>query len=195
MTSHPPGARGRALIPLLVVLLGVALGAGGVMLLRSSGTSSTPGAAGPAQPPVPARAGHDAVRPLGNQVIYQRVEPSVVDVTSTLRYDAETASGTGFVISGAEDGLEALARIDRGEVVDILLTDFAMPGMNGVELISAARHRRPRLPAILLTGHMGDVSAAVAGGAEAGQFILLRKPVRPAELTARLSAALAETAA
>ncbi|HMD92176.1 MAG TPA: trypsin-like peptidase domain-containing protein [Trebonia sp.] len=100
MTSHPPGARGRALIPLLVVLLGVALGAGGVMLLRSSGTSSTPGAAGPAQPPVPARAGHDAVRPLGNQVIYQRVEPSVVDVTSTLRYDAETASGTGFVIDG-----------------------------------------------------------------------------------------------
>jgi S1-C subfamily serine protease len=100
VTSHPSGARRRALIPLLVVLLGVMLGAGGVMLLRSSGTSSAPGAAGPAQPPVSAPGGHDAVRPLGNQVIYQRVEPSVVDVTSTLRYDAETASGTGFVIDG-----------------------------------------------------------------------------------------------
>lgn len=103
MTSHPPGARGRALIPLLVVLLGVALGAGGVMLLRSSGTpgtSGTPGATGPGRPLVPAHAGHDTVRPLGNQVIYQRVEPSVVDVTSTLRYDAETASGTGFIIDG-----------------------------------------------------------------------------------------------
>ena len=67
-------------------------------MLRSSGT---PGATGQAQPTALARGGHDAlVRPLGNQVVYQRVEPSVVDVTSTLRYAAETASGTGFIIDG-----------------------------------------------------------------------------------------------
>ena len=73
------------------------------MMLRSSstsGTSSTPGAAGPSQPLVPAHAGHDAVRPLDSQVIYQRVKPSVVDITSTLRYDAESASGTGFIVDG-----------------------------------------------------------------------------------------------
>lgn len=100
MTSHPPGARGRALIPVLVVLLGVGVGAGGVLMLRSSGTRATPGATGPAQPTALSRGGHDAVRPLGNQVVYQRVEPSVVDVTSTLRYDAETSLGTGFIIDG-----------------------------------------------------------------------------------------------
>ena len=41
----------------------------------------------------------ETARPLSNQEIYSRIEPSVVDVTSTLRYDDETASGTGFIIN------------------------------------------------------------------------------------------------
>jgi S1-C subfamily serine protease len=35
------------------------------------------------------------------QAIYDKVEPAVVDVTSTLRYDGETAEGTGVIISAA----------------------------------------------------------------------------------------------
>ena len=38
------------------------------------------------------------------QSVYDEVQPTVVDVTSALRYEAETAEGTGFVINGA-DGL------------------------------------------------------------------------------------------
>jgi S1-C subfamily serine protease len=38
------------------------------------------------------------------QAVYDKVEPAVVDVTSALRYEAETAEGTGFVINAA-DGL------------------------------------------------------------------------------------------
>ena len=38
--------------------------------------------------------------PLREQAVYRRLEPSVVDVTSTLRYDAETALGTGFIVDG-----------------------------------------------------------------------------------------------
>ncbi len=94
MTSHEPGRapRGRAVIPLVVVLLGVALGAAGVLLLRPFGTpaavssSSLTGRAGGA---------------LNDQAVYDRLEPSIVDVTSTLRYDDETASGTGFIVNGA----------------------------------------------------------------------------------------------
>jgi S1-C subfamily serine protease len=41
---------------------------------------------------------------LDDQAVYDKVEPSIVDVTSSLTYNAETAEGTGFVID-AHDGL------------------------------------------------------------------------------------------
>jgi S1-C subfamily serine protease len=92
MASHVPSPRSRAVIPLLVVLLGVALGAGGVLLLRPFGGFS--------QPPPPGLTGRSAARSLNAQAIYDRLEPSIVDVTATLRYDDETASGTGFIVNG-----------------------------------------------------------------------------------------------
>jgi S1-C subfamily serine protease len=95
--SHPPGPRNRALIPLLVVLVGVMLGAGGVLLLRPFGT---PGTLRPSAPSRPAGAGQAIAGPLNDRAVYERLEPAVVDVTSTLRYDNETASGTGFIIDG-----------------------------------------------------------------------------------------------
>jgi S1-C subfamily serine protease len=91
MTSHVPGHRNRAVIPLLVVLLGAALGAGGMLLLRPFGSSPAP-----ASSPI----GNSATRSLNARAVYRRLEPSIVDVTSTLRYDDETASGTGFIIDG-----------------------------------------------------------------------------------------------
>jgi CheY-like chemotaxis protein len=94
----------------------------------------------------------------------------------------------GFVLSDAADGAGALDHIDSGGTVDILLTDLVMPGMNGLELIRAAHRRRPGLPAILLTGHMGVVEDDEPGAR--GKVIVLRKPVPPAQLAARLTAAL-----
>jgi len=91
MTSPVPGHRRRATIPLLVALLGVALGVGGVLLVRPFGGLS---------PPPSSLTGQSAARSLNAQAIYDRLEPSIVDVTSTLRYDDETASGTGFVVDG-----------------------------------------------------------------------------------------------
>lgn len=87
-----PGSRRGAVIPLLVVLLGVALGAGGVLLLRPFGALST------LQPS--SLTGNPAGKSLNAQAVYARLEPSVVDVTAMLRYDDETASGTGFIFDG-----------------------------------------------------------------------------------------------
>src|SRR5262245_17833327 len=92
MTSPVPGHRRRATIPLLVALLGVALGVGGVLLARPFG--------GLSPPPPSSLTGQSAARSLNAQAIYDRLEPSIVDVTATLRYDDETASGTGFVVDG-----------------------------------------------------------------------------------------------
>lgn len=96
----------------------------------------------------------------------------------------------GFAVSGAEGGENALDHLSRGPDVDVLLTDFAMPGMNGIELIRAAQASRPGLPAILLTGHVGDVTTLDGDRHENERFILLQKPIRPAQLVASIAEAL-----
>jgi CheY-like chemotaxis protein len=76
--------------------------------------------------------------------------------------------------------------------VDVLVTDLAMPGMDGVALIREAQRRRRGLPAILITGYAGDAATLAVGQAVgAGTFTLVRKPVTGAELADRVAALLA----
>lgn len=53
----------------------------------------------------------------------------------------------------AADAKEALEILER-EQIDLLLTDFQMPGQNGVELIEAARRANHPIPAILMTAYL-----------------------------------------
>jgi S1-C subfamily serine protease len=85
------------LIPVLVAVLGVALGAGGIVLLRPSAQAPSP------LPAAAKRADTALPRPLSDAAIRARIEPSVVDVTAMLTYDDETASGTGFVVDPATE--------------------------------------------------------------------------------------------
>ncbi len=96
----------------------------------------------------------------------------------------------GYRVSQASDGLDALARLDAGEAADLLVTDFAMPGMNGLALIAEARRRRPGLPALLLTGYAEATVQLHVETASPEALMLLRKPVSGDELTARASALL-----
>jgi S1-C subfamily serine protease len=79
------------LIPLLVALLGIALGAGGIGLLRRFGSTGT-------EQLTTAADHRAAAKPLSSAALKARIDPSVVDITATLTYDDETASGTGFVV-------------------------------------------------------------------------------------------------
>lgn len=96
----------------------------------------------------------------------------------------------GFAVMGAENGADALAHIDSGAPVDAMVTDFQMPGMNGLELIRASQARNPDLPSFLLTGHVGDIDAASNQARSKARFTLLQKPIRPAELSRMLAEAL-----
>lgn len=79
--------------------------------------------------------------------------------------------------------------------MDLLISDFAMPGMNGLTLIQEARRRRPELPALLLTGY-ADASVRLAvEDAATGSTTLLRKPVAGTVLAERAAAMLAHAAA
>jgi signal transduction histidine kinase/CheY-like chemotaxis protein len=153
-----------------------ALGSGTTVTLWLPATLAAAAVADTAEPAVPA--GRDG-----------RPHVLVVDDDALVRRTMIHAlADAGFVLSDAADGAGALDHIDSGGTVDILLTDLVMPGMNGLELIRAAHRRRPGLPAILLTGHMGVVEDDEQG--TRGEVIVLRKPVPPAQLAARLTAAL-----
>jgi S1-C subfamily serine protease len=91
VTPLEPGPRSRRAIPLLVAVLGVALLTGGIALLR-------PFAPGSPQRLTATRDARSMPRPLSDAIIRARLEPSIVDVTATLTFDNETASGTGFVV-------------------------------------------------------------------------------------------------
>ena len=100
----------------------------------------------------------------------------------------------GYNIVQASDGLGALARLDGGEDIDLLVTDFSMPGMNGLALIQEARKRMPDLPVLLLTGYADTgVRDRIIEGAT-GNTATLRKPVSPEELASRAAVLLAARA-
>jgi len=96
----------------------------------------------------------------------------------------------GYAVMPAGDGAEALALLQRSPRVDILVSDLTMPGLDGLALIRESQALRPGLPAVLLTGYAGDGAALAIGGAVAGTFSLLRKPIAGAQLVDRISSLL-----
>lgn len=59
----------------------------------------------------------------------------------------------GHEVIEAHSGEHALEILGNGQLVDILVTDFSMPKMNGAQLAVAARQLRPELPILLATGY------------------------------------------
>ena len=88
----------------------------------------------------------------------------------------------GCDVSQAPDGPQALALLPT-VLPDLLLTDYLMPDMTGVELAVRARALVPDLPVLVATGYadMGALESAVGNGA------ILRKPFQLAELGAAVA--------
>jgi PAS domain S-box-containing protein len=59
----------------------------------------------------------------------------------------------GHIVIEAGSGREALALFEARPEIDLIVTDQAMPGMTGSELIAATRAMRPDLPIVLATGY------------------------------------------
>jgi signal transduction histidine kinase/CheY-like chemotaxis protein len=59
----------------------------------------------------------------------------------------------GHDVIKASSGAAALDVLKSGKPIDLLITDYAMPGMTGVQLAEAARKLKPDLPILLATGY------------------------------------------
>ena len=94
----------------------------------------------------------------------------------------------GYSVLKASDGEEALQLIATDPSIDLLVSDFAMPGLNGADLIAQAIELRPELKALVITAYpkadgLHDMSARAA---------ILAKPFRRDTLIAAVGLLLRE---
>jgi len=59
----------------------------------------------------------------------------------------------GHTVIKASSGADALVVLRDGQAIDLMITDYAMPGMTGLQLAEEARRLRPDLPILLATGY------------------------------------------
>jgi DNA-binding NtrC family response regulator len=100
---------------------------------------------------------------------------------------ADLLKAEGYSVETAGDGFKALGRISTFEP-DLVLTDFNMPGMDGVELMTKLKEQNAELPVVLMTA-FGAVETAVSAMRNGAADYLL-KPLNMDELLIVLERAL-----
>jgi CheY-like chemotaxis protein/two-component sensor histidine kinase len=98
------------------------------------------------------------------------------------RFMSESLRSLRYHVIEAENGSQALEILDTTRA-DLLLVDFAMPGMNGAEVARAAQDKQPGLQVLVVSGYADSAAVESALGA-ARQ---LRKPFDLAELGAAVA--------
>lgn len=104
---------------------------------------------------------------------------------------ADVLHGAGYVVTLAPDGETAVRMIAEHEYA-IVVSDIRMRGIDGIQVLHAARARERAPVVILLTGY-GSVETAIAA-LRAGAFDYLLKPCAPPDLLACVGRAAAQRA-
>jgi PAS domain S-box-containing protein len=90
----------------------------------------------------------------------------------------------GHTVTEAQSGPHALKILETDGPFDIVVTDYAMPGMNGFELAQKIRQRNPKLPIVLATGY------AELPADRSIEFVHLSKPYTSKDLAGALEKAM-----
>ena len=118
----------------------------------------------------------------------------VVDDSSTMRRIIKNTLGRlGYKdILEAEHGLEAWEILNANEDIEMLITDWNMPEMNGLELVKKVRadERFEDLPIIMVTTEGGKAEVITALKAGVNNYIV--KPFTPQVLKEKLHAVMGE---
>jgi len=130
--------------------------------------------------------GDAAISTLGRRMVRARVL-LVEDDEGVRRFIAESLEMLGYSVVCASHGREGLDRLAE-ETPEVMIIDYAMPGLNGVEVAEAARLSVPGLPIILATGY-ADMEAVHKLFDPAH---ILKKPFQINDLDTAVRHALAE---
>jgi PAS domain S-box-containing protein len=117
----------------------------------------------------------------------------LIDDSADLReLTAQTLIDAGFAVTTAAGGAEALALIEREpRRFDVIVTDFAMPLVSGLDVVRFARNVRVDWPAIIITGF----AEATALDERPDDVPLLIKPFNAASLIEKIDAVARHAAA
>ncbi len=85
----------------------------------------------------------------------------------------------GFHVTTADTGFGGLERLSDGSY-DLVMTDFAIVDMNGLEFLTRVKNQFPDIEVILVTGYVSIPTAKKA--IKKGAYHYLEKPVRPDEI-------------
>jgi CheY-like chemotaxis protein len=96
----------------------------------------------------------------------------------------EVLAELGYKALEAADGLSGLELVRTAPRVDLLVTDIGLPGMNGRQLVDAARVARPELKVLFMTGYAEN--AAIANGFLEPGMSMITKPFAMETLATRI---------
>jgi two-component system response regulator AtoC len=104
----------------------------------------------------------------------------VIDDDASLRFTLEAVlSDAGLSVETADGGVSGLAAFEA-HGADVVLTDLAMPDLDGMKVLERLRAQDPSVPVLMLTAH-GSERVAVSA-MKAGAYDYLPKPFDPDEL-------------
>jgi CheY-like chemotaxis protein len=100
------------------------------------------------------QAGVSAIGPSGE--LRGKLSILLVDDEDLVRFaTGEMLSELGHRVVDVGSGAEALTQLANGLDVDVVVTDYKMPRMDGAELARQIRERWPSLPVLIITGYTG----------------------------------------
>jgi signal transduction histidine kinase/CheY-like chemotaxis protein len=170
----------------LSMMHGIVVQSGGATRIRSKPGEGTTveiwlprAATAPVEMPPPARKAVPVDDGVGTILLCD-------DDPTVCAFVAASLEDAGYRVRVTESGRAALAALEDGSAVDLLLVDFAMPELNGAAVACLVRERHPHLPILLITGY-ADQGALTK---DAREVPILHKPFKQADLVARVMALL-----
>ena len=161
----------------LSMVHGFAAQLGGAFTLTSEAGEGT---RGDLYLPVAEAAAEPAVRSAAQPVhVSRKLTLLLVDDEDLVRAGtAEMLRELGHIVHEASGGAEGLGKLGGNLDLDAVITDYMMPGMNGVQFASRVHELRPDMPVLLITGY--------AGGDLNLELPQLAKPFRQADIAGAL---------
>jgi PAS domain S-box-containing protein len=164
----------------LSVVSGIVAQSGGMVHVKTApGSGSTfhidlprVGAAGASRPPPLV----EATSPRSGVVLL------VEDDTAVRKFARRVLENVGYTVLASARGGPALRAIERwGEMIEVVVTDIAMPGLNGLDLATLVSEQRPGIGVVFITGNaegaLGRDGEVIAAGA------LVAKPFTAEDLS------------
>jgi PAS domain S-box-containing protein len=130
-----------------------------------------------------AESGAVVTYPTGTEhVLVVEDDPGVRDIIT------QVLSSRGYVVTATDSGAAALAQIDAGLRVDLVVSDVMMPGMSGPTMVEAMSRQREGLRVLFLSGYTEEATAVT--GLRPAHVAFLQKPFSFSALLTKVREAL-----